>query len=72
MLLASAHLTTCRIDGRVQSILVGGHDVNAVLKRVDYWYCQFFEYVLFGDGQRIKTDTNSATTTARVTVLTNI
>lgn len=34
-----------RIDGRVQSILVGGHDVSAVLSRDDYWYCQFFEYV---------------------------
>ena len=45
-LFASAHLMICRIDGRVQSILVGGHDVTAVLKRDDYWYCQFFEYVL--------------------------
>jgi hypothetical protein len=34
-----------RIDGRVQSVLVGGHDVGAVLNRVDYWYCQFFEWV---------------------------
>jgi hypothetical protein len=34
-----------RIDGRVQSILVGGHDVAAVLARDDYWYCQFFECV---------------------------
>jgi hypothetical protein len=31
------------IDGRVQSILVGGHDVAAVLARDDYWYCQFFD-----------------------------
>jgi len=35
----------CRIDGRVQSVLVGGHDVAAVLKRDDYWNCRFFEYV---------------------------
>jgi hypothetical protein len=34
-----------RIDGRVQSVLVGGHDVAAVLKRDDYWSCAFFRYV---------------------------
>jgi len=33
------------IDGRVQSILVGGHDVQAVLDRDDYWSCRFYEYV---------------------------
>ncbi|KAF1922414.1 uncharacterized protein M421DRAFT_27855, partial [Didymella exigua CBS 183.55] len=49
------------IDGRVQSILVGGHDVSAVLSRADYWYCQFFDnyeckiqsgdqYLTFADG----------------------
>ena len=31
------------IDGRVQSILVGGHDVQAVLNRDDYWSCRFYE-----------------------------
>lgn len=31
------------IDGRVQSILVGGHDVATVLKRDDAWNCRFFE-----------------------------
>lgn len=36
----------CRIDGRVQSVLVGGHDVVSVLSRDDHWFCQFFEYVL--------------------------
>jgi hypothetical protein len=34
-----------RIDGRVQSLLVGGHDVAGVLKRDDYWNCRFFRYV---------------------------
>jgi hypothetical protein len=29
----------------VQSLLVGGHDVATVLRRDDYWNCQFFEYV---------------------------
>ncbi|KAF9693949.1 hypothetical protein EKO04_008071 [Ascochyta lentis] len=49
------------IDGRVQSILVGGHDIGAVLSRDDYWYCQFFDnydcksdssdqYLTFADG----------------------
>jgi hypothetical protein len=36
-----------RIDGRVQSILVGGHDVASVIKRDDYWNCCFYEYVSF-------------------------
>jgi hypothetical protein len=36
----------CRIDGRVQSLLVGGHDVAGVLKRDDYWNCRFFECVI--------------------------
>ncbi|CAO2652794.1 Nn.00g022050.m01.CDS01 [Neocucurbitaria sp. VM-36] len=31
------------IDGRVQSILVGGHDVATVLRRDDYWTCRFFD-----------------------------
>ncbi|KAF2824097.1 hypothetical protein CC86DRAFT_371515 [Ophiobolus disseminans] len=31
------------IDGRVQSVLVGGHDVGAVLKRDDSWNCRFFD-----------------------------
>lgn len=31
------------IDGRVQSILVGGHDVGSVLARDDYWGCAFYE-----------------------------
>jgi hypothetical protein len=35
-----------RIDGRVQSILVGGHDVATVLQRDDYWNCKFYEYVI--------------------------
>ena len=30
----------------MQSVLIGGHNVAAVLARTDYWYCQFFEYVL--------------------------
>ena len=29
--------------GRVQSILVGGHDVATVLARDDYWNCRFYE-----------------------------
>lgn len=32
------------IDGLVQSILVGGHDVATVLARDDYWNCRFYEY----------------------------
>ncbi|KAJ8111572.1 hypothetical protein OPT61_g5865 [Boeremia exigua] len=50
-----------QIDGRVQSILIGGHDVSSVLARDDYWYCQFFDnydcegdssdqYLTFADG----------------------
>ncbi|KAL5113429.1 hypothetical protein ACEQ8H_008697 [Pleosporales sp. CAS-2024a] len=31
------------IDGRVQSLLVGGHDVATVLQRDDYWTCQFYD-----------------------------
>ncbi|KAH7359574.1 hypothetical protein BKA66DRAFT_515247 [Pyrenochaeta sp. MPI-SDFR-AT-0127] len=31
------------IDGRVQSILVGGHDVATVLRRNDYWNCRFYD-----------------------------
>ncbi|KAH8701411.1 hypothetical protein GQ44DRAFT_717653 [Phaeosphaeriaceae sp. PMI808] len=31
------------IDGRVQSLLVGGHDVGGVLKRNDFWSCRFFD-----------------------------
>lgn len=31
------------IDGLVQSILVGGHDVATVLKRDDYWTCRFYD-----------------------------
>ncbi|KAF2029765.1 hypothetical protein EK21DRAFT_100983 [Setomelanomma holmii] len=31
------------IDGRVQSLLVGGHDVAGVLNRDDYWNCRFFD-----------------------------
>jgi hypothetical protein len=31
------------IDGRVQSILVGGHDVATVLARDDYWNCRFYD-----------------------------
>ncbi|KAH6857367.1 hypothetical protein BKA58DRAFT_325351 [Alternaria rosae] len=31
------------IDGRVQSILVGGHDVQSVLARDDYWSCRFYD-----------------------------
>ncbi|KAF2995058.1 hypothetical protein E8E13_001803 [Curvularia kusanoi] len=49
------------IDGRVQSVLIGGHDVASVLARTDYWYCQFFnnydceskfsdQYLTFADG----------------------
>ncbi|EMD64655.1 hypothetical protein COCSADRAFT_36029 [Bipolaris sorokiniana ND90Pr] len=30
------------IDGRVQSILVGGHDVASVLQRDDFWNCRFY------------------------------
>ncbi|KAF1843297.1 uncharacterized protein K460DRAFT_368186 [Cucurbitaria berberidis CBS 394.84] len=48
------------IDGRVQSILVGGHDVATVLQRDDYWACRFYDnydckgdvdqYLLIADG----------------------
>lgn len=31
------------IDGRVQSFLIGGHDVLTVLQRDDYWNCKFFD-----------------------------
>ncbi|KAF2714052.1 hypothetical protein K504DRAFT_368821 [Pleomassaria siparia CBS 279.74] len=31
------------IDGRVQSLLVGGQNVTAVLKRMDYWWCVFYD-----------------------------
>jgi len=31
------------IDGLVQSILVGGHDVATVLLRDDFWSCRFYE-----------------------------
>ncbi|KAH7382367.1 hypothetical protein DE146DRAFT_668606 [Phaeosphaeria sp. MPI-PUGE-AT-0046c] len=31
------------IDGRVQSFLIGGHDVATVLQRDDYWNCKFFD-----------------------------
>lgn len=31
------------IDGMVQSILVGGHDVATVLQRNDFWHCQFYD-----------------------------
>ena len=31
------------IDGRIQSILIGGHDVSTVLKRDDAWMCRFFD-----------------------------
>ena len=34
-----------RIDGKVQSLLVGGHDVASVIARKDYWWCMFYEYV---------------------------
>lgn len=34
------------IDGLVQSILVGGHDVATVLQRDDFWNCRFYEYVV--------------------------
>ncbi|USP74693.1 hypothetical protein yc1106_01967 [Curvularia clavata] len=38
------------IDGRVQSILVGGHDVATVLQRDDYWNCRFYDnYSCGGD-----------------------
>ncbi|KAF2877273.1 hypothetical protein BDV95DRAFT_481777 [Massariosphaeria phaeospora] len=30
------------IDSKVQSVLVGGHDVAAVSRRRDYWYCVFY------------------------------
>ncbi|KAF2243147.1 hypothetical protein BU26DRAFT_437837 [Trematosphaeria pertusa] len=31
------------IDGHVQSILVGGPNVDAVLSRSDCWYCMFYD-----------------------------
>ncbi|KAF1830246.1 hypothetical protein BDW02DRAFT_573243 [Decorospora gaudefroyi] len=31
------------IDGRVHSVLVGGHDVRSVLLRDDYWSCRFYD-----------------------------
>lgn len=40
-------LTSVRIDGSVQSVLVGGHDVASVIKRDDSWSCRFFGYVMF-------------------------
>ncbi|KAH7062981.1 hypothetical protein BKA63DRAFT_189936 [Paraphoma chrysanthemicola] len=30
------------IDGSVQSLLIGGHDVAGVIKRDDSWSCRFF------------------------------
>ena len=36
-----------RIDGKVQSALVGGDDIWDVYKRNDEWYCILYEYVLF-------------------------
>ncbi|PSN69348.1 hypothetical protein BS50DRAFT_464356, partial [Corynespora cassiicola Philippines] len=44
------------IDGRVRSILVGGHDVVSVLSRTDGWYCDFFDnYDCSGDDTQRKT-----------------
>lgn len=31
------------IDGRVQSILIGGHSVPEVMERKDDWYCTFYD-----------------------------
>jgi hypothetical protein len=58
----------------VQSILVGGHDVAAVLARDDYWYCQFFEYVAPGPVTPAlvkSTDTATATTTVQQIIKTS-
>jgi len=38
-------LTECRIDGKVQSVLIGGHDIWDVYERKDQWYCILYEYV---------------------------
>lgn len=48
----------CRIDGRIQSILVGGHDVATVLQRLDYWTCRFFEYVTYPPDSAVKCSAN--------------
>ncbi|KAH7131842.1 hypothetical protein B0J11DRAFT_428007 [Dendryphion nanum] len=38
------------IDGRVQSILIGGHSVPEVMSRDDSWYCTFYDnYDCIGD-----------------------
>ncbi|KAF2019181.1 hypothetical protein BU24DRAFT_447747 [Aaosphaeria arxii CBS 175.79] len=31
------------IDGSVQSILIGAHDIPTVMKRTDDWYCMFYD-----------------------------
>lgn len=31
------------IDGKVQSVLVGGHDIWDVYRRTDEWYCVLYE-----------------------------
>ncbi|KAF1913443.1 hypothetical protein BDU57DRAFT_522343 [Ampelomyces quisqualis] len=52
------------IDGRVQSLLVGGHDVATVLGRDDYWNCRFFEYGGPSRNGRVSANVGSVTTTA--------
>lgn len=39
----SLALTEVRVDGAVQSFLVGGQDVFEVMNRTDTWYCVFYE-----------------------------
>ncbi|KAF2279009.1 uncharacterized protein EI97DRAFT_456418 [Westerdykella ornata] len=48
---ACTNLDNNLIDGSVQSILVGGHDIVSVLQRKDSWYCTFYDnYGCIGDG----------------------
>jgi hypothetical protein len=55
-----------RIDGRVQSILVGGHDVATVLRRDDYWNCRFYEYVDLLEKRQCVANVGTVITIARM------
>ncbi|KAF2181327.1 hypothetical protein K469DRAFT_589910 [Zopfia rhizophila CBS 207.26] len=41
------------IDGKVQSILVGGATVPEVLKRRDKWVCEFYDEYDCGDDDKL-------------------
>jgi len=56
-----------RIDGLVQSILVGGHDVATVLRRDDYWTCRFYEYAPVLHARETIANDMIAITTVKVT-----